>query len=747
MILFFTSLFVIFLSSYLLSSVLDKKNCADGFIYLFLLVFSQIIICSEILSLFSLLKPIPFLICNLIFLFISILIHKKNNAGFWYIDLKLFSKRFFNTLKLDKSLFILFFCWLFFIIIALFTNTFLPITEADSKSYHVLRSVEWVLAGNLNHFNTIDIRNIMFPINSEIIYSWVIMYTKKNVFLAYLSLFSYFLCLTCLYKIIHSIIGFSLRKTVWTLFILSSFAFMSYEITTCETDVLIAGLLLSSIYLFWNSIKHKKDNVSVFMSALSCAIALGTKTSAFFNIPAIGLLFLFLSYRNKEYNTLFKFLLFSFFNFIVFSSYNYILNFIDFNNFFAPEGASFLQRNSYGIRGSVSYFIKYFFLLFDFTGLRFIQSFNILIFNIQSFLLNAFNVQDIPASAYTQSLNQWNINQSTLGNLVGTGVLGFLLFIPSLIYSFIKFIFKKDNKTLFLLTFGVMLLISVMSMSFVFMYTTYGVRYLNTMVIISAPIIVYSYIKNNFNPIKYVFILFAMFYFLWLPLHMPGKPILRIVPDMIANNFNLRLIRQRNYCSNYLFKEKYLLYFAQDEICSIYSVLKENYNSKNNKILMFPSNIQNDILKLKLAELNKEFFLTVESFENINNINFKDYNILITANGNKFKVPHTIQISDYIKKYSIDKINYNTSKLLSEYPLQDIYSNIKNKDDCTCMYVSVYGKVISKEHGNVNDLPFVLTCILSDNFYIKHNFIHVFSFKSYDLYVNSINLPHTRKLH
>ena len=249
MILFFISLFMIFLSSYLLSSVLDKKNCANGFIYLFLIIFSQIILTS--------------------------------NAGFWHIDLKLFFTRLFNTLKLDKTLIILLFGWLFFIITALFIVTVLPITTYDAKSYHVLRSVEWVLAGNLNHFNTVDVRNIIFPINSEIIYSWIIMFTKKNIFLGYLSFFSYFLCLTCLYKIIHFIMGFSLRKTVWTLLIFSSFACVISEVSGSETNLLISSLLLATIYLFWNGIKNETGNTSVFMSALSCAIAIGTKTSAF----------------------------------------------------------------------------------------------------------------------------------------------------------------------------------------------------------------------------------------------------------------------------------------------------------------------------------------------------------------------------------------------------------------------------------------------------------------------------------
>lgn len=241
--------------------------------------------------------------------------------------------------------------------------------------------------------------------------------------------------------------------------------------------------------------------------------------------------------------------------------------------------------------------------------------------------------------------------------------------------------------------------------------------------------------------------MFAMFYYIWLPLHLPNKPILSILPDMIKHNYNLTLVRQKSYCFDYLAKGKYLSYLLTDEVCSIYSVLKENFNSKKNKILIFPSNIQNDILKLKLASLNKEFFLTVEIFENINNINFKEYNILITANGNKFSFPYTIQISDYIKNYSINKVNYHTSKSLLEHPLQDILHNAKNNEDCTCMYISVNGKVISKEHNNINDLPFIYSCIISDTFYKKHHFVHVFRFKSYDLYVNSLNLPHTKKLH
>ena len=737
MILFFISLFMIFLSSYLLSSVLDKKNCANGFIYLFLIIFSQIILTSEILSLFSALKPIPFLIFNIIFLLISILIHKKNNAGFWHIDLKLFFTRLFNTLKLDKTLIILLFGWLFFIIIALFSNTILPIMEVDAKSYHVLRSVEWVLAGNLNHFNTVDVRNIMFPINSEIIYSWIIMFTKKNIFLGYLSFFSYFLCLTCLYKIIHFIMGFSLRKTVWTLLIFSSFACVISEVSGSETNLLISSLLLATIYLFWNGIKNETGNTSVFMSALSCAIAIGTKTSAFFNIPAIGLFFLFLSYKNKKYKPFLKFLLFSFINTIIFSSYNYILNFIEFGNFFSTEGMYFTHVNNYGLKGVAANFIRNCFLLFDFSGFKFIEPLVNAILKLKLFLLDIVGVADIPIGLNTKDYNIYGINQSTVENLMGLGVLGFLLYIPSLIYSFIKFIFNKNDKTLFIFCFSVMLLISTMLMSYNLMHTTYGIRYFNTIILIYTPVIIYSYTKNNYNIVKYIFIGFALFYYIWLSLHLNTRPLEAIISDIIKNNTGIKEVRTKIYYVQY---NKSKNSNPDEENYNIYRTLKNNFNSPKNKILMFPALSQYYILNLKLAALKNEFKLTTENISNINNINIEDYNILILPYDKREFYPYSSQTSNYIKPFSKKNTgNVENIKKL-DMPLKDDNTNIQYSNDFACLYFDIYDVNVSEK-----DIPYSTTCIISNNYFKKHKFIPIFLFKHYAIYINTLNLPHTKR--
>ena len=76
---FFISLSLIIISSYLfLSGFKNKNNKFPGFLYFVLIAFSQIVLSFEILSLFGIIWKISFLTCNLIFLACSTAVFLKN---------------------------------------------------------------------------------------------------------------------------------------------------------------------------------------------------------------------------------------------------------------------------------------------------------------------------------------------------------------------------------------------------------------------------------------------------------------------------------------------------------------------------------------------------------------------------------------------------------------------------------------------------------------------------------------------
>lgn len=289
MILFILSLIFILVSSYFVASILAKSDAVKGFIYTLLIAFAQIIATSEVLSIFQSIKEILFLLANIFCLVVGLILWIKNGKPTWKPDFTNFSKKIFNALKLDKSLWILILSWFVFILISLYLIIMLPVTSGDAFSYHVVRSFDWVMNHSLSHFNVTDIRITTFPINSEILYMWVILFTKKQLFMGSFTFLCYLLILTSGYGI-FKFIGYSMRKTLWTLMIMSSFASVVVMVSGTETDLMVAGLVLTSIYLFIDAIKNKSNNTNLFMSSLAYAISIGIKTPAILCIPAVGLI-------------------------------------------------------------------------------------------------------------------------------------------------------------------------------------------------------------------------------------------------------------------------------------------------------------------------------------------------------------------------------------------------------------------------------------------------------------------------
>ena len=305
MILFFISLILVFLASYFIASAYAKNNSIEGIIYILLSAFAQVVLSVEILSLFKAISVPGILILNVIMLLGAAYLWKKSAKPLYSISVKGFFNQFFNALKLDKYLIVLFVGWCVFIGVSLFLMTIMPVVNADAGSYHVLRSTFWILNRSLDHFTIADSRNLLLPINSEILYAWVILFTKRLAFFGFFAFSGYILSILSLYGVLR-ILKFSMRVRLWCIFMLSSFAGVIVQSTGTETDMIVAGLVFSSIYLYWTALKEKRI-VPVFFSALAYALALGTKSTAFMAVPGVGLFMLGLGiyYRKKEFYRLF----------------------------------------------------------------------------------------------------------------------------------------------------------------------------------------------------------------------------------------------------------------------------------------------------------------------------------------------------------------------------------------------------------------------------------------------------------
>ncbi len=625
--LFFLSLILTVLTGYFITSIFEQKNFIKIFIYMCTIMFASVVLNVEILSLLNSISQVGILIINSIFAIVSGFIWYKKGKPAYKFRPKRFFKKLYYAVMSDKYLLVLGLAFLFMISVSSFIIAIMPVVNADAGAYHVLRSVFWISNKNLNHFVTADIRNLVMPINSEILYLWLFVFLKKQLWLGIFSFVGFILSIFSIYGILGRI-GFSERHKLWTIFITSAFPSVIILLSGTETDIIISGLVLSSIYLFWEYLDKKRLS-DLFISSLSYALAIGTKTPALMLMFPVGLWMLWMSVKSDKqnyYKIILSFLGFGFINFIIFSSYNYILNFLDFGNIFGPKGFLQVHNNFYGIKGAFANFIKHIFLFFDFTGLSWNKIFGSYIVKARTLILTALHLSSIPDGYLTSDADK--INNTLFDPLAGLGVMGFLVFLPYWIFSLIKPLFKRDNKTLMICSFGLILLGSIFVMSYKIQFMTYNIRFLTSFCVVAAPILVYSYSRKN-SLWKFIITFWALFGLILISTHLWRAPVLRIVSHL-QKGYTISQIRQISMCELVLKKSPQESYnLINDTQCMLRSLIMSQ--PKNSNILYFQNQYES-LLLIKLLDFYG-YNIDYKLLEDANNINFDKYDIIMMRNG------------------------------------------------------------------------------------------------------------------
>lgn len=715
MFLFFISFLLVFLSSYFLTSIISPKKSIIGTIYLFLIAFAQIVLTFEVLSLFSAISEGWVLIVNTCILVISVYLWNRKKRPLWSLEFADLRRRINNSLKFDKALMWLYVAFGVLILSALTLSILLPVTNADAHAYHVARCVFWIIQKNLNHFDVADIRAICLPINSEILYTWVMLFLKRDCFLGLFSFIGYLLSIISIYNVL-GFLGYCVRKRLWVIFILSSFASVVVQLSSTETDIIIAGLITSSIYLFWYALKNDKK-MPVFMSALAYALAIGTKTTAIIAIPGTALLMIALCYYYRKIKPLFAFIGFGLINFLIFSFYNYLLNFIQFSDFFGAKSFIVVSKNYFGIKGAASNFIKYIFMFVDFTGFKWSYYSNPYISHIREIILNFLNLP-IEDGFYSMP---YFVNGLLLEPAMGAGVLGFLVFLPCVIWSLVKPVFcKKSKKTLFTLLFASVFVVNIIVISYLLAYMSYTVRFVMTFMLISSPVLVYSYSKK-INPLKFIIVLFGCFYMMFVSTFLWPRPFVAIWPILLKHP-SITYLRDIAHCKTYTEDPAYT-----NPTCLLATQVKGRY-SKDNKILAF-MNTSDSIFLFELLKF-QGYKIDFRTMEDINNIDLNKYDLIISSK----KGQASTLIKDYEKRKDECKIINHKFVLKQKILVPCLYvenPRLKSVNNPEAHYPFEVRCGMSKEFINDNKLE--LDAIAGFNNYWNKDFSFYYTYRNKNL--------------
>ncbi|OGI20327.1 MAG: hypothetical protein A2287_07855 [Candidatus Melainabacteria bacterium RIFOXYA12_FULL_32_12] len=505
-ILFLTSFFIVLASSYLLTSVLRVKSFLNSIIFLALISVSQLIISVEILSLVKLINKTGLLGVNFIILIVSWLIWSWNGRPKQdFEEIKNIKIKIWQALIRDKILLILSCGFIFSSLINLFLLVSAPTCLGDCLAYHLARVGVWIQNQTLIHYETTCVRQVIFPINSDILLLWPMIFTKKDYLAGFSQYFAYWGNLVVLFALLTHL-KLSIRRVLWTLFIFASLPVVILQSSSTQNDLVLGFFLFSSLYLF-----IKQENKTLIFSAIALSIALGIKSSVFFFLPAIGLVYLLISIKNKGryfYKPLLIYVSILIPAFIILSSFSYVLNYVNFGN---PMGIqSYVQehaQNSVTYKFFVANLIRYLFSFIDLTGFEVTHNLNFIFLFLKAALFSFFGIKEEYGVIGTELIT---INTLPSEMFALFGIIGFLVFLPLIFrYGLIRVLHSKNRTFIIGLT-GLITVIFLLTISALLGYKVWNLRYLVTAIVLSSPIFALSYTRKR-NLFKILICLIALF--------------------------------------------------------------------------------------------------------------------------------------------------------------------------------------------------------------------------------------------
>ena len=327
-------------TNYFLTTRLNLHRTLDGILVNFLLVCANIVLTFEITSLLGLL--------NQKWAFISI-------QGVWLVFAFLFY--YFlgkNTLRPQRKISDFFkeffsFCrqhrlfTIFLIIVSLsylflaYLSIIFPQNTSDSLYNHLSRVAHWLQQGSLAPFDSFNLFGITYPYNNSLLMMWSMLFTRADRLVGLVQWSAAIMLALSIYGLAIRL-GFNKEQAGFSALIFLTFPIVILESMTAQNDILGACFFLIGIYFFLIGFQESSDKHILF-SAISIALAAGTKQYIAFAIPGFLLILVYFSLKKENPRRAalaINFVLYTLAFTLLLGSYAYIQNTIYYHN---PIGA------------------------------------------------------------------------------------------------------------------------------------------------------------------------------------------------------------------------------------------------------------------------------------------------------------------------------------------------------------------------------------------------------------------------
>jgi 4-amino-4-deoxy-L-arabinose transferase-like glycosyltransferase len=311
-----------------------------GFLFsLYLFFTAQIILCFEIAGLLRVLdQTLIFLILQLSLLVIGTvlwLLQKKPPLFEPFLGIR--SK----TILRDSKVFLrknpILAVFLGGIVIAYVINAALivivPPNNTDGFYLHMTRVGYWLQNKSFLPFKTFFNIQVFYPLNAQAQIYWTVLFTRSDMLVGFIQFFAALFSSLAVFGIAR-LLGFRKTQALFASLLWLSFPQVLFQSTSVQNDLVPAAYLAISLFFLVQWSKTTTNHHTILLSALSLALALGTKQTVFFILPGLGIMMLLLAIKGKQSWRFVKFFWSSFLIFfLLFGSVIYIQNQLVYKNF------------------------------------------------------------------------------------------------------------------------------------------------------------------------------------------------------------------------------------------------------------------------------------------------------------------------------------------------------------------------------------------------------------------------------
>jgi len=477
----------------LTTSLFNVRNTIAYFIALNLLAFSNLVLIVEIAGGLAILNANGITLIQLILTIASWIVWMRAGKPSLFGPIQNMSGKSFRQILLDatgehKEVALLFLATLLTHSITFLKIIFVPQNYDDILTAYYSRVGYWMQNQSLYPWNTstYNLSQIVYPLNGQIPLTWSASLLHSNALGGFLQWIFLPIGILSIYGIARF---YSLKR--WQAFlgalIFALFPNVIMQSSSALTDLLIACLLVSTLYLFMCGLRDENKGL-LTLSAIGMGLTVGVKQTAIFLLPglAIFMFFTFLDMKKKSIALLIRWIFKASVSVLLLGAYIYIMNFINFGNFGGTRDIVEKNFSQLGLFSNPS-------SLISLAGSNLYQL--ILSSFFDNFFVDFFHphfaaiYQHIPTSS--PIYNYFPMNRYLLG-ISWIGQVGFILFCAVLVKLLIKAV--KERRWAF---WGIFAVVIPFTVSFLILKSNVVAmsRYLLLVVIVIMPFV--PFVLNN----------------------------------------------------------------------------------------------------------------------------------------------------------------------------------------------------------------------------------------------------------